>query len=67
MDPHEKWLRDNGFGSMLDKRPEWRENCKCDGNNMDEVCPTCVHTLDCAKFFQPLAEALERFSQIGEV
>ena len=33
--------------------------CKCDGDNMNEVCPTCIVRKECEEFFAPIVQALE--------
>lgn len=66
MDAHEKWLRDNGFGSMIDDKPEWKKYCVSDGNNMDEVCPGCPVRKQCEEFMRPLAEYLEKNCKVED-
>lgn len=62
MNEHEKWLREQRLGNFIDNRPDFLNNCDCNGDNMEDVCKLdrCKHYEECRKYFQPLANALER-------
>lgn len=69
MNEHEEWLRKQNLGRFVDDRPAFLNSCDCDGNNMEDVCKPdrCAHYEERRKYFQPLADALERYNEIGEV
>jgi len=69
MTNHEEWLRKQNLGGFIDNRPAFLNSCDCNGDNMEDVCKPgrCVHYEECRKYFQPLADALERYNGIGEV
>ena len=69
MEAHEKWLRDQNLGGFVDNKPDFLNSCDCNGDNMEDICKPdrCIHYEECQKYFQPLADALERHSEIGEV
>ena len=65
--PHRRWLIDNGLGAWASKQgPKFLDdNCRYDDN--DETCNLCNHKVECDEYFEPLAKALERYYEIGEV
>ena len=70
MEPHRQWLIDNGLGNWTEKVDsregcEFLDDCKYDDN--DETCNSCSHKKECDKYFKPLADALERCFEIGEI
>ena len=62
MEAHEKYLRDNGFGYLLDSKTEFMKSCDCDGYNIEDVCKPerCRHYEECMEFRKPLTEFLEK-------
>jgi hypothetical protein len=46
MGRHEKWLRDHGFGYMIDKQPEWMRYCPGDSATVKD-CGECIFVKRC--------------------
>lgn len=73
MNPHEEWLRKNNLGYVVDDRPIFLKECRWLESKLDEdtyaemVCPVCPYLKECNSFFKSLADAMERFNEIGEV
>lgn len=69
MNDHEEWVREHGLGQDLDNRPEFLTRCDCDGDNMEDVClpSRCEFYEECKRYFEPIAEKLEKIMTIGEV
>ncbi len=66
MEKHEKFLRSQGLGHFIDDMPDFLKDCDYD-DKKPELCQLCPMKVECDKYFQPLAKALERYSEIGEV
>jgi len=69
---HAEWLIDHGFGHLVklySSHPEFLQDCKFDGNELacdEDVCQICQHKQVCEDYHRPLANALDRYFEIGE-
>jgi len=46
--------------------PSFLDHCFTVEDDVDS-CRTCAHQVECNKYFEPLAEGLKRYNEIGEV